>query len=89
MPVAHHDGVGGLVPGTHQSGTLPGRASEHGILGEQLAGGASAECLDWVAGTRGFLSRVLLGGPVQLHQNTAQRWLGAPWTGSHTQRLSV
>lgn len=78
--IPHHGGVSGLVPGTDQSGALPGRASEHGILGEQLAGGASAECLDWVAGTRRFLSCVLLGGPVQLHQNTAQQWLGAPWS---------
>ncbi len=65
--VSHHGGVGGLVSSTHQRGSLSGRTLEHGVLGEQLAGGSSDEGLDRRAGADGRLAAGCLRRPAELH----------------------
>ena len=71
-----HGGVGGLVPGADQ-GPVPVRTPENGVLGEQFGGRAGAERLHGGAGADGQLARVLLGRPVQRHEDAAQGRVGA------------
>lgn len=71
-----HSGVGGLVPGADQRPASV-RTPEDGVLGEQFAGRAGIERLHRLAGTAGQLTRLLLRGSSQRHEDTAQRRIGA------------